>query len=79
MIYKNLFLIIIVLILVVLVLFYFLNIILKDNIENYGIYCGRYNTDKSTAQRYCLYDNECKWNDYKAQDGTSAGWCGQNS
>ena len=76
MIDENLYLVIIFFIL--LVLFYFLNKILKKNIEKYGTYCGRYNLDKGTAQKYCSNDIECKWNDYTAQDGTKAGWCGQN-
>jgi len=73
---ENLFLLII--FLIILVLFYFLNKILNKNIEKYGTYCGRYNIDKSTAQKYCTNDVECIWNNYTAQDGTSAGWCGQN-
>ena len=76
MIDENLFLIII--FLIILVIFYFLNIILKKNIEKYGIYCGRYNLDKPTAEKFCKGDNECLWNNYKARDGTPAGWCGQN-
>jgi len=75
MIDENLFLVII---LLILVFFYFLNNFLNKNIEKYGTYCGRYNIDKSTAQTYCSNDVECIWNNYKAKDGTSAGWCGQN-
>ena len=71
-------LVLVIIFLIILVFFYFLNKFLTKNIEKYGTYCGRYNIDKSTAQKYCSSDVECIWNDYKAQDGTSAGWCGQN-
>jgi hypothetical protein len=74
---ENLFLVII--FLIILVLFYFLNKILNKNIEKYGTYCGRYNIDKTTAEKYCRNDVECLWNNYKAQNGDSAGWCGQSA
>lgn len=57
---------------------FFINIYLKKNIEAYGIYCGRYNINKSTAQARCNADKQCAWNNYTSQDGTSNGWCGQN-
>ena len=31
-------------------------------IENYGIYCGKYNTNVDTAQALCTNDNNCSWN-----------------
>jgi hypothetical protein len=67
--------------LIILLLFYFLNNFLKKNIENYGIYCGRYNiiTNNNIAKTKCTSDLECIWNNYIARDGTSSGWCGQNS
>jgi len=71
-------LVLLIIFLIILTFFYFLNKILNKNIEKYGTYCGRYNIDKSTAQKYCTNDIECIWNNYKAKDGTSAGWCGQN-
>ena len=71
-------LVLLIIFLIILTFFYFLNKILNKNIEKYGTYCGRYNIDKSTAQKYCTNDVECKWNNYKTQDGTDAGWCGQN-
>jgi hypothetical protein len=65
-------------ILIIILIFYFFNKILDKDIENYGVYCGRYNLDKGTAQQYCLGDTECTWNNYTTQDGTLTGWCTQN-
>jgi hypothetical protein len=60
-------------------IFLFINIIIKKkNIEKYGIYCGRYNINQTTAETKCKADNECAWNNYTAQDKTQHGWCGQN-
>ena len=52
--------------LVILILFVFINIILKDNIEDYGEYCGRYNMDpdKNRGKRYCTQNETCKWVSY---------------
>ena len=75
MICENLFLIII---LIIFFIFYFLNKFLNKTIENYGIYCGRYNIDKINSQKNCTNDVECVWNNYISQEGKSAGWCGQN-
>jgi hypothetical protein len=58
-------------------IFICINKFLKKDIENYGIYCGRYNINPSTAQYGCKNDHECNWNEYTSQSGTSAGWCGQ--
>jgi hypothetical protein len=33
-----------------------------NKIENYGIYCGKYNTNVDTAQALCTNDNNCSWN-----------------
>lgn len=55
-----------------------LNIFLKKNIENYGIYCGSYNLNRSTAQQKCTTDIECIWNNYNTLDGQASGWCGQH-
>ena len=76
MINENLLLFIIFLILFV--LFYITNILLKKNIEKYGVYCGRYNLNSTTAQSQCNQDSECKWNTYNSRDKTTSGWCGQN-
>ena len=52
-----------VIILVIVILFVFINVILKNNIENYGEYCGRYNMDpdKNRGKRYCMKNETCKW------------------
>ena len=48
----------------VLIILFLLNYLLKKNLENYGVYCGIYNTkvDKYTAQMQCSKDVECTWN-----------------
>lgn len=53
-----------------------MNKFLENNIENYGIYCGRYNIQKSSIDD-CINDNECIWNEYTSRIGTVTGWCGQ--
>lgn len=74
---KN-FLILIITILIV-VVFYVVNMFLKRSVENFGIYCGRYNLNKSTAKRYCQGDPECKWNSQKDPNtGLMNEWCTQN-
>lgn len=62
---------------VIYILFYFLNIYFNKTKEHYGIYCGRYNINKSSAQTNCNADSECAWNPYTAKNGTVTGWCGQ--
>jgi hypothetical protein len=52
---------IVVLIISIIIIFFFLNHILKKNIENYGVYCGLYNTS-STPESSCNNDTECLWN-----------------
>lgn len=52
---------IVVLIISIIIIFFFLNHILKKNIENYGVYCGLYNTS-STPELSCNNDTECLWN-----------------
>ncbi len=47
--------------------------------ENFGIYCGSYNLNKATAQRYCSSDPECAWNSTKDPNtGLMNNWCSQN-
>ena len=68
-------------ILITFIFYFFVNILLKKKkryIEKYGIYCGRYNLDNNTAEKYCRNDQECIWNPYTSQQGVAAGWCGQN-
>jgi len=65
--------------LIILIIFYFFNIVLHTDIENYGIYCGRYNLDTTNAETNCKKDSECQWNDYITLNKTNKGWCGQNS
>ena len=43
------------------IIFFVLNTVLKKNIENYGIYCGLYNTSP-TPKLSCNNDSECMWN-----------------
>ena len=44
----------------------------KITIENYGVYCGRYNLEKNNmSQTLCQNDPECEWK--KGNDHT--GWC----
>jgi len=52
---------IVVLSIAIIIIFFFLNYILKKNIENYGVYCGLYNT-ASTPELSCNNDIECTWN-----------------
>jgi hypothetical protein len=51
--------------LIIALIFYMLNIFMKKSIEKFGIYCGSYNLDKSTAQKYCSNDPECAWKSIK--------------
>lgn len=51
----------VVLIISIIVIFFFLNYVLKKNIENYGVYCGMYNTS-SMPELSCINDTECTWN-----------------
>jgi len=64
--------------LIILLLFICINLCLNDNIEKYGIYCGRYNINTTTAQTNCMNDSECMWNIYTPVTGSASGWCGQN-
>lgn len=69
-------LILFIIILIILILFYIINIILKKNIEKYGIYCGRYNLKPKTAEALCKKDNNCSWNTYNdTSSGTKNNWC----
>jgi hypothetical protein len=54
-------LILFLIIIIAIIIFIFLNYVLKKNIENYGIYCGMYNTTAS-PKIYCDNDTECTWN-----------------
>ena len=67
---------------VIISFFYILNYLLKNNnktLENFGIYCGYYNTDPETAERYCSSDRECMWNIFKDPNtGKLNKWCSQN-
>lgn len=65
-------LVLVIIFLIILVFFYFLNKFLNKNIEKYGTYCGRYNLDKNTAEKFCRADVECIWNT------SLSGWCTQN-
>jgi len=58
--------------------FYILNKQLNTTIERYGVYCGRYNLNRKTAEKLCSKDTECIWNNYTSKDGVQTGWCGQN-
>lgn len=40
--------------------------------ESFGVYCGRYNMDKTNAQINCNADKECIWRD------NLGGWCDEN-
>lgn len=68
---------------VIILFFYILNYLLKKNnnktLENFGIYCGYYNTDPETAEKYCTSDRECMWNIFKdPTTGKLNKWCSQN-
>ena len=58
---------------IIYILLYFLNKFMNKTKEHYGIYCGRYKTDKTN----CNADNECTWIPYKSRDGKIGGWCDQ--
>jgi hypothetical protein len=60
---------------VIIILFFFINYLFKKNIENYGIYCGRYNLQPSIAQSTCSEDSNCAWTPYTSQNGKKYGWC----
>ena len=60
---------------VIYILFYFMNKFFNKSKEHFGIYCGRYNMDHSTAQTKCNADSECAWIPYKTRDGKIDGWC----
>ena len=75
---KNILYFIFILLIIVLI-FYMLNIFMKKSIEKFGIYCGSYNLDKSTAQKYCSNDQECAWISTKDPNtGLMNSWCSQN-
>jgi len=67
--------IILIILIVILVLFFIINMLLKENIENYGVYCGRYNLKPLTAQVNCKKDSNCAWQSYTTQKGKTDGWC----
>ena len=67
-----------VIIIIIFFMFYSINVLFNDNNENFGVYCGRYNINKATAQINCSADTECYWNPYTSHEGIVTGWCGQN-
>ena len=77
--FNFLFFLIFLIFLIIITIYISINILLRKEIESYGIYCGSYNINKSTAKQNCSKDFECIWNNYKTVDGSSSGWCGQNS
>lgn len=64
--------------LILLIVFVFVNILLKRDIENFGIYCGRYNLDKDSAEKKCKADDECEWIQRVNKNGVDSSWCTQN-
>ena len=65
--------------LIISLIFYMLNIFMKKSIEKFGIYCGSYNLDKRTAEKYCINDKECVWNSVKDPNTKLMNsWCTQN-
>lgn len=65
----------IIIFIVILVIFAFINFVMKKNIENYGIYCGRYNLNPPFAEHACEEDPDCKWRSYTTRTGVIDGWC----
>ena len=63
-----------------LILFICINMYLKKQRENFGIYCGRYNTisDLNKSKTSCSADTECQWNSYTSQAGAVGGYCTVN-
>lgn len=69
----------IIILLIIALIFYMLNIFMKKSIEKFGIYCGSYNLNKSTAEKYCRNDQECAWTSIKdSNTGLMNSWCSQN-
>lgn len=69
----------IIILLIISLTFYMLNIFMKKSIEKFGIYCGSYNLNKSTAEKYCSNDQECAWTSIKDPNtGLMNSWCSQN-
>ena len=58
---------------IIYILLYFLNKFMNKTNENFGIYCGRYKTDKTN----CNLDKECTWITYKSRDKKIRDWCDQ--
>lgn len=68
------YLIILLILFLILLLFYYNKINIK---ENYGIYCGKYNTNKNIAKKLCINDKNCLWKELLDQQGKKSGWCTQ--
>jgi len=64
-------LIIFLIIIISIIIFFILNYLLKKKIENYGVYCGLYNT-MTDSKLSCMNDSECTWN-------TNLAYCTNNS
>ena len=66
---------------IILILFFYgFNFILKRNIENYGLYCGRYNllleSNRRLARKHCIRDTNCKWTKINdTGDGKTIHYC----
>jgi hypothetical protein len=61
---------------VIILLFLFVNMYLKKQIDNFGIYCGRYNLNPSNAKVLCSADSNCQWNTTTdPSNGISNSWC----
>lgn len=63
--------------LIILFLFFIMNMILKRNVENYGIFCGRYNFEPTKkAMKKCKKDFNCTWKSYTdTSSGLINSWC----
>ena len=63
-------------ILIIILIFLFVNFYMKKQIDNFGIYCGRYNLDSNTAQSSCSADSNCQWKSYTdSSTGLVNNWC----
>jgi hypothetical protein len=61
---------------VIILLFLFVNMYLKKQIDNFGVYCGRYNLNPTTAKASCSIDSNCDWKTITdPSNGIETSWC----
>ena len=60
----------------IILLFLFVNMYLKKQIDNFGIYCGRYNLKGNSGKVSCLADSNCQWvTNIDPSNNIETSWC----